>query len=120
MFRRNVGGLDRVLRLALGGILFLAGLLLLTSQVRPGVILAVVGALAVATGILRFCALYLPFGISTARPGRPLLNPVCDCAAWMKATPDNRSTGALPALPKEKESTEAMTAVVHRALQYRT
>ena len=109
MFRRNVGGIDRVLRLTLGGILFLAGLFLLTSKIRPGVILAVVGLFALLTGLVRFCALYIPFGISTAQPGRPALNRVCDCAAWMKTMEDNRATVAPPAPPKE-ESAEAMTA----------
>jgi hypothetical protein len=109
MFRHNVGGIDRVLRLTLGGILFLAGLFLLTSKIRPGVILAVVGLLALLTGLVRFCALYIPFGISTAQPKRPPLNRPCDCAAWMKTMQDNRATVAPMAPPKE-ESAEAMTA----------
>jgi hypothetical protein len=109
MFRHNVGGIDRVLRLTFGGILFLAGLFLLTSKIRPGVILAVVGLFALLTGLVRFCALYIPFGISTAKPGRPPLNQVCDCAAWMKTMQDNRTAVAPPASPKE-ESAEAMTA----------
>jgi hypothetical protein len=84
MFCHNVGGLDRVLRLTLGGILFLGGLVLLTGRTRLGVTLAVVGFLALLTGIVRFCALYIPFGISTARPGTPPLPQGCDCTAWMK------------------------------------
>ena len=107
MFRRNVGGTDRVLRLTLGGILSLAGLLLFISKIRPGVMLAVVGLLALFTGLFRFCALYIPFGISTARPGRPPLNQVCDCAAWMKSMQDNRATVA----PPKEERAEAMTSV---------
>jgi DUF2892 family protein len=110
MFRHNVGGIDRVLRLTLGGILFLAGLFLLASRIRPGVILVVVGLLALLTGLVRFCALYIPFGISTAQPGRPPLNQVCDCAAWMmKIMQDNHATVAPQAPPKE-ESAEAITA----------
>jgi hypothetical protein len=105
MFRRNVGGIDRVVRLTLGGILFLGGLFLLTSKVRPGVILAVVGLLALLTGLVRFCALYIPFGISTAQPGRPPLNQLCDCAAWMKTMQNNRATVA----PPKEESAETMT-----------
>jgi hypothetical protein len=108
MFRYNVGGVDRVLRLTLGGIFFLAGLFLLTSRIRPGVVLAVVGVLVLLTGIIRFCALYVPFGISTARPGKPPLNQACDCAVWMKAMQDNRPAVAPPARPKE-ESVEATT-----------
>ena len=109
MFRRNVGGIDRVLRLTLGGILFLAGLFLLTSKIGPGVILAVVGLLALLTGLVRFCVLYIPFGISTAQPGRPPLNRVCDCAAWMKTMQDNRASVAPPAPPKE-EGAETMAS----------
>ena len=46
MFFHNVGGIDRVLRLTLGGILFLGGLLLLSGRTRLGATLAVVGLLA--------------------------------------------------------------------------
>jgi Protein of unknown function (DUF2892) len=92
MFRRNVGGIDRVLRVTLGGMLFLGGLLLLIGASRLGVILVVVGALALLTGIVRFCVLYIPFGISTARSGRRPVNQACDCSAWMKAIQDNRAT----------------------------
>lgn len=109
MFRHNVGGIDRVLRLTFGGILFLAGLFLLTSKIWPGVILAVARLFALLTGLVRFCALYIPFGISTAKPGRPPLNQVCDCAAWRKTMQDNRAAVAPPA-PTKEESAEAMTA----------
>lgn len=67
MFRHNVGGVDRVLRLTLGGIFFFAGLFLLTSSIRPGVVLAVIGILALLTGIFQ-----------------PLRNQACDCVVWMK------------------------------------
>ena len=102
MFRHNVGGIDRVLRMTLGGIFFLGGLFLLTSTVRLGVILAVVGLLALLTGIVRFCALYIPFGISTGRPKQPLTQ-VCDCAAWMKAMQDNHTAAAPPASAEAEE-----------------
>jgi hypothetical protein len=102
MFRRNVGGIDRVLRVTLGTILFLAGLFLLIGATRLGITLVVVGLLALLTGIIRFCALYIPFGISTARPrGQPPLNQVCDCAAWMKAMQENHA-GVAPAAPAEE------------------
>jgi DUF2892 family protein len=101
MFRRNVGGIDRVLRVTLGGMFFLGGLVLLMGTTRFGVILVVVGALALLTGIVRFCVLYIPFGISTARSGRQPLHQACDCAAWMKAMQDNR-TGVSPASAEEE------------------
>jgi len=109
MFRHNVGGVDRVLRLTLGGILFLGGLLLLTSTIRLGVILAVVGLLALLTGIVGFCALYIPFGISTGRTGEQPLAQACDCAAWAKTTQDNRTTSGPPG-SAEEEVAGAMTA----------
>jgi hypothetical protein len=109
MFRHNVGRVDGVLRLTLGGMFFLAGLFLLTSRIKPGVVLAVVGILVLLTGIIRFCAVYVPFGISTAPPRETPLNQACDCAVWMKATQDNRTAVALPAASKE-ESVGATTA----------
>jgi hypothetical protein len=109
MFCHNVGGMDRVLRATLGGVLFLGGLVLLTHTIRLGVILAVVGLLALLTGIVRFCALYIPFGISTARPAAEPLKQACDCAAWTQATQDNRATSCPPG-SAEEEVAEAMTA----------
>jgi hypothetical protein len=84
MFRNNVGGIDRVLRVTLGAILFVAGLFLLAGRSSLGVTLAVVGLLALLTGIVRFCVLYIPFGISTARSNAGQTTPMCDCAAWTK------------------------------------
>jgi hypothetical protein len=109
MFRHNVGGLDRALRVTLGGILFFGGLLLLTGKTSLGVTLAVVGLLALLTGIVRSCVLYIPFGISTARSGGQPLNQACDCAAWTKAMQDNRTTIAPPG-SAEEEVAEATTA----------
>jgi hypothetical protein len=109
MIHQNVGGIDRVLRLALGGIFFLGGLILLTGRTTLGVALAVVGSLALLTGIVRFCALYIPFGISTARPERLPICQVCDCAAQMKAMQTDRAAVA-PEDIAEEEVSEAMTA----------
>lgn len=77
MLRRNVGGLDRLLRVIMGAILFVAGLVLLTGRAGLGVMLAVVGVLALATGIVGFCALYIPFGASTAKPEQPDVRQCC-------------------------------------------
>jgi hypothetical protein len=101
MLRRNVGGIDRVLRVTLGGMLFLGGLVLLIGATRLGVILVVVGALGLLTGIVRFCVLYIPFGISTARSEGRRFYQACDCAAWMKAMQDNRA--AVSPASSEKE-----------------
>lgn len=62
---RNVGGIDRALRLVIGTLLLTAGL------VHGGWTLTVVGALALTSGIVGFCPPYLLFGISTAKPRMP-------------------------------------------------
>ncbi len=70
VFSRNVGGLDRAARLIAGAVLLPVGLL---SPGTPyGLVMMVVGFLALFTGITRFCILYVPFGISTIRPQRPV------------------------------------------------
>jgi hypothetical protein len=97
MLRRNVGGIDRVLRVTLGGMLFLGGLVLLIGSTRLGVILVVVGGLALLTGIARFCVLYIPLSISTARSQNRPFNQPCDCASWMKAMQDSRAAASPPA-----------------------
>jgi hypothetical protein len=105
MFRRNVGGIDRVLRMALGPILIVAGLFLLAGASRIGLIVAVVGLLALLTGIARFCVLYIPFGISTARSG---LKRTCDCELWMKEMQSQHNT-AQPSASSEEDAAKAMT-----------
>jgi hypothetical protein len=109
MFRRNVGGIDRVLRVTLGPMLIVAGLFLLTGTSRIGVVVAVVGLLALLTGITRFCVLYIPFGISTARSGRPRIKQVCDCELWMKEMQSRRNT-AEPGGSSEEDAAKATTA----------
>ncbi len=68
MFSRNVGGIDRVVRVALGAALLAAGFFLLAADRAHGWTLAAVGALALASGVLGFCPPYVLFGLSTARP----------------------------------------------------
>ncbi|MBZ5722725.1 MAG: DUF2892 domain-containing protein [Acidobacteriia bacterium] len=112
MFRRNVGGVDRVLRVTLGTILFVAGLFLLTGKISLGVTLVVVGLLALLTGIIRFCALYIPFGISTARSGEQRMMQMCDCAAWMKEM-QNRPNVTGQNAASDKKDAEAVSTGRH-------
>ncbi len=72
MWKRNVGGLDRCARLAVGMILVPVGLWLFggADGRLVGVAVTVVGVVALASGLVGFCLLYVPFGISTAGPGR--------------------------------------------------
>ncbi|WP_299443104.1 DUF2892 domain-containing protein [uncultured Rhodospira sp.] len=60
---KNVGGMDRILRIAIG-----AALIVVTALVPAlspwGYI---IGAILAATGLLRVCPAYLPFGIKTCK-----------------------------------------------------
>jgi hypothetical protein len=67
MIHRNVGTLDRAVRVALGIILFPLGLFLLAAKSGYGLWVAIAGLIGLATGLIGFCGLYVPFGISTAR-----------------------------------------------------
>lgn len=68
MFTANVGGLDRAVRLVGGSALLVVGLWMrLAAGASTGTIVAVVGLLMLTSGLIRFCVLYVPFGISTAR-----------------------------------------------------
>jgi len=64
--KKNMGTVDRVVRLILAG----AVLVLYLTGVISGTIAIILGALAVVwvvTSLLGFCPLYLPFKISTRR-----------------------------------------------------
>ncbi|WP_208352860.1 YgaP family membrane protein [Pseudaestuariivita rosea] len=66
----NVGTLDRVFRFILGAVLlvmpFVSGLTLYSSMAAT-VISVAAGIILVATWALRFCPLYLLFGIRTCK-----------------------------------------------------
>jgi DUF2892 family protein len=70
MFRRNVGRLDRAVRLVSGALLLPIGLFTLggVEGNTLGAITALVGFIGLATGITGFCPLYMPLGISTVQP----------------------------------------------------
>jgi len=108
MFRRNVGGMDRVLRITLGGIFFLGGLLLLTGKAKAGITIAVIGLLVLLTGLVRFCLLYIPFGISTARSSQPQMKQGCNCGVFMKELPAEPTEEGSHAQPQQ-DVTDAMT-----------
>ena len=69
MLHRNVGGLDRALRLTAGIVLLPLGLFLFDAVAGGivGLVLAALGVWALATGAAGFCLLYVPLHISTAR-----------------------------------------------------
>lgn len=59
----NEGSLDRVLRLTLG--VFLLGVSLIFLSGAWQVILGLFGVIALATGAIGICPLYIPFKINT-------------------------------------------------------
>lgn len=73
MLHRNEGPLDRAIRIAAGIVLVPLGLFVLdgVGGAIGGLVLAGVGALALVTGAMGFCLLYVPFGFSTARERHP-------------------------------------------------
>lgn len=67
MFRKNVGGADRAVRLVLGLILVPAGIFLLSAKSSYGLIVLIAGVVGLFTAVTGFCGLYLPFRFSTVR-----------------------------------------------------
>ena len=69
MFQRNEGPVDRTIRIVLGVVLLLVGLWLLNGLggAAGGIIVAVIGAILLITGITGFCGLYRLLGISTLK-----------------------------------------------------
>jgi hypothetical protein len=58
--KANVGGIDRMLRIVVGLVL-----IALAAVGTVGIWGYVVGAIALATGVFRFCGAYALFGMST-------------------------------------------------------
>ena len=59
--KRNVGQLDRIIRIVLG-LAVLSLFFLLDGGLRW---ISVLGLVFIVTGVINFCPLYLPFGINT-------------------------------------------------------
>jgi hypothetical protein len=72
MITKNMSRLDRTLRFIAGVVLIPVGLLALHGWEGSGIGLAVAvfAVLPIATGLVGFCPLYVPFGISTLREDR--------------------------------------------------
>lgn len=70
---RNVGSIDRIVRAIVGVVslgLAFAGLGVMEGEL-PGVAAAALGVVMLGTALLGMCPLYLPFKVSTCKPGRP-------------------------------------------------
>ena len=65
-FKKNVGSTDRIVRVVLAGIL---AALALTGSVGGvlAIVFYVLAAVFVATALIGFCPLYLPFNLSTLK-----------------------------------------------------
>ncbi|WP_129674545.1 DUF2892 domain-containing protein [Candidatus Chloroploca sp. Khr17] len=62
--QQNMGTIDRGIRVALAVVV---GLLIVTGQISGwlAIILGILAVVFVATSVISFCPLYLPFGIRT-------------------------------------------------------
>ncbi|MEN3044206.1 MAG: DUF2892 domain-containing protein [Candidatus Hydrothermales bacterium] len=58
--KKNVGGIDRWIRIILGIIIIFLGIYFKSLW-------GIIGLVPLITGIIGFCPLYLPFGISTCK-----------------------------------------------------
>jgi hypothetical protein len=63
---RNVGDVDRTVRM-IAGVILLSLVFLLDGNARWWGLL---GLLPLVTGLLGWCPAYVPFGIKTCKPGR--------------------------------------------------
>ena len=63
--KANVGGIDRILRIAVGALLIVLAALNVIG------VWGYIGIVLVATGLFRFCPAYLPFGMSTCSTKAP-------------------------------------------------
>ncbi len=69
MFKRNLGRLDRTLRIIVGAALIPIALFVLGGwQGNPtGLLVAALALIPLVTGLIGSCPAYVPFGISTRR-----------------------------------------------------
>jgi hypothetical protein len=63
--RKNVGRIDRAVRLIIGSALILAGALFM----KWDTLVMAIGMAIIAVGLIGFCPVYVPFGISTRKRG---------------------------------------------------
>ncbi|HAK13103.1 MAG: DUF2892 domain-containing protein [Chitinophagaceae bacterium] len=64
--KKNMGGADRIIRVILA-IVFAALYFTGTVAGTWGLVLVVLGGVFLATSVVSFCPLYLPFGINTCK-----------------------------------------------------
>lgn len=64
---KNVGSVDKIIRLVVGALLALWGLLGAGLASTFGVLALIVGVVLIATGFMNFCPLFKILGISSIR-----------------------------------------------------
>ncbi len=67
---KNVGAIDRVIRLIIGIALLYAGYVLGISTTL-GIVLIVLGVISLIEALVGFCLIYKILGINTAKPKAP-------------------------------------------------
>jgi len=65
--KRNVGSLDKVLRIVLGASFIVLGIVLKSWW---AIVLGIFGVILIFTAIFGFCLLYVPFKINTAKSSK--------------------------------------------------
>jgi hypothetical protein len=66
--KKNMGVIDRVVRILIAAVIVVLYFMHVIPG-TPGIILLILAGIFVLTGILGFCPLYLPFGLSTRKKG---------------------------------------------------
>jgi hypothetical protein len=61
--KRNVGTVDRIVRVVVGMAMLLVGFLVIEGV--AGVVVGAIGAVVLLTGVIGSCLLYTPFNIDT-------------------------------------------------------
>jgi hypothetical protein len=72
--KKNEGTIDRIVRIIAGAIGVVSALIIgLKSGV--GIVVGIIGLLLLGTGVIGFCWLYTPLGISTRKETKPQIDP---------------------------------------------
>jgi len=68
MIIKNIGSADRVIRLVTGLVLFFAAYI---TGGGAAIVLAIAGVMALATGLVGWCGLYMLLGVNTCKIDKP-------------------------------------------------
>ena len=65
MFKQNLGTVDRAIRIAAG--IVLAAIAMLVLKGTASTVVGIIAVIPLATGLVGFCPLYVPFKLSTVK-----------------------------------------------------